>query len=114
MVKARLILRNDSTSNFQEKNPVLLQAEPAYDNEAKLLKIGDGVTPWNELPGISIGDGSSSIPIATQEVVGGVLSSLDNNKIKVEEDGTMSLNKVSTSLLYVPENEELILNGDAS
>lgn len=111
MVRARLIFRNDSTSNFQEKNPVLLQAEPAYDNEAKLLKIGDGVTPWNELPAFA---GKGSIPVATDEIIGGVLSSLDPNKIKVEEDGTMSLNKVSTSLLYVPENEELILNGGAS
>lgn len=53
-------------------------------------------------------------PLATDKIIGGVLSSLEDDKVKVNEDGTMSLNRVSTSLLYVPEGEEFILNGGDS
>lgn len=115
MIQARLILRNDSSANFEAKNPVLLQGEPAYDNELKILKIGDGVTPWNDLnPFSSASGGGGSIEIATDKIIGGVLSSTEPNKIKVEDDGQMSLNQVSTSLLYVPIDDELIINGGAS
>lgn len=109
IIKARLIIRNGTSEEWNEKNPVLSAGEPGVTSDGKVLKIGDGKTPWNELTQIS-GD----LMIATQEKVGGVLSSLDNNKIKVEEDGTMSLNKVSTSLLYVPQDDELILDGGKS
>ena len=56
---------------------------------------------------------SSSGPIAGA-LLGLVKSSDEDNKIKVETDGTMSLNRVSTDKLYVPEDSELILNGGSA
>ena len=112
IIQARLIVKNDSSENWSERNPVLLAGEPGYSSDKKILKFGDGVTNWNELPSISVEN--LTIPIATEEIVGGVLSSQKDNEIKVKEDGTMSLNKVSSSLLYVPEDDELILNGGKS
>jgi hypothetical protein len=55
-------------------------------------------------------DQIAAIPVAGA-LLGLVKSSEDDNKIKVETDGTMSINRVSTDNLYVPENSELILNG---
>ena len=55
-------------------------------------------------------DQIAAIPVAGA-LLGLVKSSEDDNKIKVETDGTMSVNRVSTDKLYVPENSELILNG---
>ena len=49
------------------------------------------------------------IPIAC-ESLGVVKSSTDIDKIKIETDGTMSLNNVSITKLYVPEGDELIFN----
>lgn len=56
---------------------------------------------------------SSSGPIAGA-LLGLVKSSEEDNKVKVETDGTMSLNRVSTDKLYVPEDSELILNGGSA
>lgn len=56
---------------------------------------------------------SSSGPIAGA-LLGLVKSSDEDNKIKVETDGTMSLNRVSTNKLYIPEDSELVLNGGSA
>lgn len=48
---------------------------------------------------------------ATENQLGGVKSSLNPNQIFVGQDGFMTLNRVSTSLLYVPEGDDFIING---
>ena len=47
--------RRDTTANWQSENPILAAAECGYISESLgqatvLYKIGDGVTPWNDLP----------------------------------------------------------------
>jgi hypothetical protein len=56
-------------------------------------------------------DQIAALPFATAEKGGLVKSSSDVNKIAVAEDGTMEVNKISTSKLYNDVDEELILNG---
>ena len=53
-------------------------------------------------------DQIAAIPMATAALPGLVKAS---EEITVAEDGTMGLGKVSTTKLYVPEGDELILNG---
>lgn len=53
-----------------------------------------------------------NINIATTSVVGGVLSSTDDNSISVDSStGKMALNRVSVNNLYVPDEDEFILFG---
>lgn len=59
-------------------------------------------------------DKKITIPVATEEKLGVVKGSTENDKIAVGTDGTMSLNKVSTTKLYVPDSDELILDGGQS
>ena len=47
-------------------------------------------------------------------LLGLVKSSDEDNKIKVETDGTMSVNRISTDKLYVAEGSELVLNGGSA
>ena len=45
--------REDTYQNWLDKNPVLMRGEPSIVRDAKnenWLKIGDGKTPWRELP----------------------------------------------------------------
>ena len=53
---ARHILRKDNLENWENNNPILIDGEPSYvtdgDNGRK-IKIGDGVTNWNDLPYLS-------------------------------------------------------------
>ena len=63
---------------------------------------------------ITIGEYTGAKPASELEL-GMVLSSSDDNSISVNEDGKMSLNRVSVSNLYIPEEEELIfLAGNAN
>lgn len=52
-MSARIQLRRGSAAFWESENPTLRLAEPGVETRpgypAK-LKIGDGVTPWNELP----------------------------------------------------------------
>lgn len=49
---SRIILRSDTSENLEKYNPVLGIGEPCFDTTNKILKIGDGVTPWCELKSI--------------------------------------------------------------
>ena len=46
-------LRKGSSSTWSSQNPVLASGEPGYDLTNNILKIGDGITNWNNLSGIS-------------------------------------------------------------
>lgn len=43
-------LKRGTAARWAELNPILDQGEPGFVYDQNLLKIGDGVTPWNELP----------------------------------------------------------------
>ena len=55
-------------------------------------------------------DKIAAIPVAGA-LLGLVKSSEADNEVKVAEDGTMSINRVSVDKLYVSDGDELILNG---
>lgn len=44
--------RKGTTSEWDSKNPVLAAGEPGFDTETKTLKMGDGLTPWANLPSV--------------------------------------------------------------
>lgn len=50
-------LRRGTEAQWQAKNPILKDGEPGFAIDGNLLKIGDNVTPWNELPPIAGGGG---------------------------------------------------------
>ena len=43
-------LKRGTAARWAEVNPILEQGEPGFVYDSNLLKIGDGVTPWNDLP----------------------------------------------------------------
>lgn len=45
----KLTFRKDSSANWTANNPVLALGEPGFDTTNQILKVGDGVTPWNSL-----------------------------------------------------------------
>lgn len=115
-----LVIRNDSSDNLTDMNPVLRQGELCAEIDTKLLKIGDGRTRYNNLPYINI-----PISIATDTEAGIVLSAAaedilidDSNNIDpifVQNNGLMQITQVSTNKLYIPENDNLVLFcGDAT
>lgn len=62
----------------------------------------------------STGDGTGGafiLEVATNARLGGVKSSTDDDYIQVQQDGFMTLNRVSTSRLYVPTGDTLVIYG---
>jgi hypothetical protein len=43
-------LKRGTAARWAEVNPILAQGEPGFVYDENRLKIGDGVTPWNNLP----------------------------------------------------------------
>lgn len=42
--------RRGSTSEWESVNPILREGEPGLDTTLEKIKIGDGITPWKDLP----------------------------------------------------------------
>ena len=47
----RILMRRDTAENWESANPVLLLGEKGYEtDEGNGMKVGNGVTRWNDLP----------------------------------------------------------------
>jgi hypothetical protein len=58
---ARIQLRRGKKAFWESENPILHEGEPGYERDTRKLKIGDGVTPWLDLPYAA--GGASDIPV---------------------------------------------------
>ena len=45
----RIQLRRDLSANWEGTNPILAQGEPGVELDTKKMKVGDGITTWNNL-----------------------------------------------------------------
>jgi hypothetical protein len=52
-IRVDMIQANDTYANWVSSNPIFELGRISYDSTNKKMKIGDGVTPWSELPYIS-------------------------------------------------------------
>jgi hypothetical protein len=57
IVKTTFQLKRGSAARWEELNLVLAAGEPGFEVDTNRLKIGNGETPWNELPYIGGGNG---------------------------------------------------------
>lgn len=46
-------LKRGTAARWAELNPILAQGEPGFAYDVNLLKVGNGETPWNDLPYIN-------------------------------------------------------------
>ena len=81
--------------------------DEAKDNVIEIIKIGGVEAEVAE-------DKSIDIPKATAESLGVVKSSDAENGVKVNEDGTMTVNSLNVNKLVQTEGEFIILNGGDS
>lgn len=49
VLNTRFQLKRGNSSAWTKNNPILYQGEPGYEIDTGLLKIGDGITSWNDL-----------------------------------------------------------------
>lgn len=56
-----LQLKRGTADRWYTVNPILAIGEPGFVYDTNKLKIGDGVTPWNELPYIEGSDNTTTL-----------------------------------------------------
>lgn len=90
-IKNLIQLRKGSSSEWSNVNPILASGEPGYDFTNNIIKVGDGVTSWNNLSSISASSsGSGSVDLDTTLVAGtGINFSYDsvNNTLTILASG---------------------------
>ena len=106
---------------------VLTLPDPAEADEHTLYMVpssnGDYYEEYMVINGAwdmvgETGDGGSGggfqLEVATTSRLGGVKASTEPNEINVTQEGIMTLNQVSTSLLYVPIGDTLTIYGGSA
>jgi hypothetical protein len=58
VINTTFCLKRGTAARWAEVNPILSAGEPGFVYDENRLKIGDGVTAWNDLPYI---DGESGV-----------------------------------------------------
>lgn len=103
----------------------IVQQLPAYadasDTIIYMVPVNDHYEEYMFINGAydmvgSTGEGSATyqLEVATAARLGGVKSSSEPDTIAVNANGIMTLNQVSTSLLYVPTGDTLVLYGGSA
>ena len=126
VIKTTFQVKRGTAARWEELNPILNPGEPGFEMDTFKLKIGNGSTPWKELPYINdvdiskyitiedIINGDVILPVATKAIRGAVLSSTAKNEISVDPtDGSMEVNSLSIDRLDT-EGINVILNGGAA
>ena len=94
-----------------DKSGAAAMAASIKANSDAILAINDASTGILAKAKKYTDDSIAGLPFATAEKAGLVKSTDVDNGVAVATDGTMSVNRISVSKLYVPEGEELVLNG---
>lgn len=100
-------------SAWQRANPVLAPGEPGWTLDTHVLKIGDGITAWNDL------DIITGVQIEEADIEAAVVKYLEEHPITITTDATLSVAGQPADAAAVRENcvfstDYLILSaGDA-
>ena len=99
----RIQIRRDISAKWALNNPILLEGEIGYETNTSYIKIGDGVTPWNDLSYWT--GGVTGAGLIVKENGATVLSPTNVLNFSTDFDTTVSSgNTVSISLSGVGPN----------
>lgn len=86
------------SSAWQRVNPILAPGEPGWTLDTHVLKIGDGVTPWNSLNTVS------GVEISEADIQEAVNKYLEEHPINIKTDATLSVAGQAADAAAVREN----------
>lgn len=113
-VKATLILRNDFAATWASRNPVLAKGELGAEIDTGLLKMGDGVTNFNNLNYINVGKAGDGALITTNPNNQFTIADYGHSYWTYDNDSAREIQVVETDLTKWPAYLELeIKNGIA-
>lgn len=98
IVKTRLVIRNDKSTVWSSKNPILLKGELGIEEDTRKFKIGDGVSNWNSLLYANITDLSNYYTKSAIDEIVKNLATVEyvDNKVVTEIEKITQGGKVAT------------------
>ena len=72
IIEARLITRNDTSTNWSTSNPVLIKGEIVLEIDTLKLKVGDGINSYDALPYVQTSEKTNSITLLATNWVNNV------------------------------------------
>ena len=105
----RMQQRRGTAADWAAQNPVLSDGELGFERDTKVMKMGDGVTPWNDLvmPYLTAGGGTMTGPLSlvapTQNAHAARKQDVDAKVSKTGDTmtGALTLNAGISGNLYV-------------
>ena len=127
VIKTTFQVKRGTAARWEELNLILNPGAPGFEMDTFKLKIGNGSTPWKELPYVNdvdiskyitiedIINGDVILPVATKTTRGAVLSSTAKNEISVDPtDGSMEVNSLFLDRLDTEGINVILIGGAAS
>ena len=94
----KLQIRNDSSENWLEVNPILDMAEIGYETTTNKIKVGDGMTAWKDLPYLK---GESYNDTAIKQEISSIKTTLEE---KADKESVYTKEEIE-ELKYIDEEE---------
>lgn len=85
IISTKFQLKRGLANAWQRNNPILAPGEPGWTLDTHVLKVGDGVTPWNML------DAISGEEISEDDIQRAVNKYLEEHPISIKTDATLSV-----------------------
>ena len=111
----RIDVRKDTASNWASANPILKAGEFGYETDTGILKIGDGSSGWDQLPGIAWEGGSMNIQNFRSD--GDITFKVNDGGVATEVmrlDGDVSALKMASGKQIQYGAAEEYISGDGS
>ena len=110
----KILIRNDTSTTWTTKNPLLLKGEIGFENDTLKFKVGNGVDNWQNLKYVSTGSGEGSVTKAVDNITFDETTGLFTISYT---DGTTNtidtkLEKVVVNFTYDQTNQNLVLTLD--
>ena len=79
------LLKRGLSTAWESRDPILMQGEPGWAIDTKVLKIGDGIKPWTKLEAVT------DFQVTEADVEKAVNKYLEEHPIKVTTDPTLTV-----------------------
>lgn len=117
MATSTIQFKRGTAARWVELNLVLAAGEPGFEYDTKKMKIGDGVTAWNDLPYIGSNDACFVDDFSQLPAVGDVnrIYKVNNEKTLYQWNATESkYESLSSGGSFTPSEINLIYGGTAN
>lgn len=113
IIKITYQLRRGIEAAWEKNNPVLATGEPGWTTDTYVLKIGDGIHPWSELPALT------GVDLSEEDIQNAVNRYFEKNPVKIITDKTLKIagaaaDAAAVRNLCIMQDDEVILFGGNS